>query len=462
MKNKGRSLFGTDGIRGIANSYPMTSEVALKLGRALTTLLKAQVSQPRIIVGKDTRLSGYMLETAFTSGITSMGGYALLLGPLPTPAVSYLIRGMRAQGGVMISASHNPYQDNGMKVFGPDGFKLDDALEAQLERWMMTEDEVTAVRPSPENLGRARRIDDAMGRYLTNLKTIFGRDFDLQKKKIVFDGANGAAYDCGVRLFEELGATVIPLNCKPNGMNINVQCALTDPKILSAAVVQHQADLGIAVDGDADRLYVFDETGELISGEHILYGLSLFLRESRRLNSNANEKEAIVTTTMANQALEVALQKEGIQLYRTQVGDRYVTELMREKNLILGGENSGHYLFLDQNTTGDGLFSALEVLALLHKKKWKASALRKTFTLFPQKLVSVKVRDRVPFEQVPKLNEAIQSLEQSYKGSGRVNVRYSGTETLLRVMVEGPDGQKVERDVNALAKLAREELGGTS
>lgn len=457
-----RNLFGTDGVRGVANTYPMTSEVALKLGRALTTLMKSYAAQPRIIVGKDTRLSGYMLETAFTSGITSMGGYALLLGPLPTPAVSYLIRGMRAQGGVMISASHNPYQDNGMKVFGSDGFKLDDALEAQLEKWMITEDEVTAVRPSPENLGRARRIDDAMGRYLTNLKTIFGRDFDLQKKKIVFDGANGAAYDCGVKLFEELGATVIPLNCKPNGMNINVDCALTNPKILSEAVLHHKADLGIAVDGDADRLYLFDETGELISGEHILYALALFLRESKRLNVSSGSKDGVVTTTMSNQALEIALQNEGIHLYRTQVGDRYVTELMREKNLILGGENSGHYLFLDQNTTGDGLFSALEVLALLHKKKWNASELKKAFKLFPQKLLSVKVKERKPIEKIPELHQAIQALEKKYDGMGRVNIRYSGTETLLRVMVEGSDAKQVERDAEALAKLAREELGGSA
>jgi phosphoglucosamine mutase len=367
---------------------------------------------------------------------------------------------MRAQGGVMISASHNPYQDNGMKVFGSDGFKLDDALEAQLEKWMITEDEVTAVRPSPENLGRAKRIDDAMGRYLTNLKTIFGRDFELKDKKIVFDAANGAAYDCGVRLFEELGANVVPLNCQPNGKNINVNCALTNPKTLSDAVIQHQADIGIAVDGDADRLYVFDETGELISGEHILYALAIFLRESKRLNQDEARRDAVVTTTMANQALELAFQKEGIELYRTQVGDRYVTELMQEKNLILGGENSGHYLFLDQNTTGDGLFSALEVLALLHKRKWKASALKKSFVLFPQKLLSIKVKDRVPFEQIPKLHQAILELEKQYEGLGRVNVRYSGTESVLRVMVEGPDSKRVERDVNAFVKLAKEELGG--
>lgn len=449
-----RQLFGTDGIRGVANVHPMTSEVALQLGRALASLLRSKGEQPRMIVGKDTRLSGYMLETALTSGITSMGGYALLLGPLPTPSVAYLIRSMRAQGGVMISASHNPYQDNGLKVFGPDGFKLDDKIEADLERLMQTEGDVTALRPSPERLGRARRIDDALGRYLTHLKTIFRQDFDLQGKRIVFDGANGAAYDCGRKLFEEMGAEVTAIACEPNGMNINALCAQVNPKILTDAVLKTKSDIGISVDGDADRLLISDETGRIVSGEHLLYSMAIFLRDSGRLSGNA-----IATTTMANQALENALSKVGIGTFRTQVGDRYVTELMREKNLVLGGENSGHYIFLDQNTTADGLFSALEVLALLHKKKWKASELRKSFFLFPQKLVSVRVKERIPIQSVPKLAEAIRCLEEKYDGEGRVNVRYSGTESLIRLMVEGPDIARVESDVSELAAIVERELG---
>ncbi|MDB5039207.1 MAG: phosphoglucosamine mutase [Bacteriovoracaceae bacterium] len=453
MTNK-RQLFGTDGIRGMANVYPMTSEIALKLGRGLATLLRSKGDQPRIIIGKDTRLSGYMLETALTSGITSMGGYALLLGPLPTPSVAYLIRSMRAQGGVMISASHNPYQDNGLKVFGADGFKLDDKIEADLERLMQSEHEVTAIRPTPERLGRAKRIDDAPGRYLTHLKTIFRHDFDLQGKKIVFDGANGAAYDCGRKLLQEMGAEVTSLACDPNGMNINADCAQANPKVLAETVLKTKSDIGIAVDGDADRLLVVDETGKIISGEHILYSMACFLRDSGRLSGNS-----IVTTTMSNQALENALTKIGITTHRTQVGDRYVTELMREKNFILGGENSGHYVFLDQNTTADGLFSALEVLALLHKKKWKASELRKSFSLFPQKLVSIRVKARVPLDTHPKLAGAIKILEEKYHGEGRVNVRYSGTESLLRVMVEGPDILKVEQDISDLAALVEKELG---
>jgi phosphoglucosamine mutase len=449
-----RQLFGTDGIRGIANVHPMTSEIALQLGRGLASLLRTKGDQPRIIVGKDTRISGYMLETALTSGITSMGGYALLLGPLPTPSVAYLIRSMRAQGGVMISASHNPYQDNGLKVFGSDGFKLDDKIESELERLMQTDGNGSSLRPTPERLGRARRIDDALGRYLTHLKTIFRHDFDLQGKRIVFDGANGAAYDCGKRLFEEMGAEVTAIACEPNGMNINSECAQANSKLLSDTVLKTKSDIGIAVDGDADRLLISDETGRIISGEHLLYSFACFLRDIGRLNNNA-----VATTTMSNQALENALTKTGIHTHRTQVGDRYVTELMREKNITLGGENSGHYIFLDQNTTADGLFSALEVLALLHKKKWKASELRKSFSLFPQKLVSVRVKERVPIQDVPKLVEAIRNLEEKYHGEGRVNVRYSGTESLIRLMVEGPDVTKVEQDVSELAAIVEQELG---
>ncbi len=453
VKNK-RNLFGTDGIRGVANIHPMTAEVALKLGRALTSLLRRDSKQPKIIVGKDTRLSGYMLENALTAGITSMGGYAMLLGPLPTPAVAYLIRAMRAQGGVMISASHNPYQDNGLKVFGPDSFKLDDALEAELERWMLEENDITVIRPSPERLGRAKRIDDARGRYLTHLKTLFGREFDLSGKTVVFDAANGAAYDCGRALFTELGATVHHIACEPNGVNINANCAQADVKILCEAVKTHKADIGIAVDGDADRLLIVDETGTLISGEHTLYAMASFLKESGRLTNNA-----LVTTTMANQALDNALKSSGITMHRSQVGDRYVVEMMREKGVVLGGETSGHYLFLDQNTTADGLFSALEILALLLKKNWKASQLRKGFQLFPQRLVSVKVREKIPLESVPRVHEAIQNLEKKYDGLGRVNVRYSGTESSLRVMIEGPEANKVESDTQALVTIVREELG---
>lgn len=454
-KKTDRKLFGTDGIRGVANTPPMTAEVAMQLGRALVTvLLKAGVS-PKIIIGKDTRLSGYMLETALTSGVTSMGGTALLLGPLPTPAVAYLIRAMRAQGGVMISASHNPYQDNGLKVFGSDGYKLKDRLEAELEAIMCSDEEVTAMRPRSDRLGRARRIDDAEGRYLTHLKTLFSQTFDLTGKKIVFDGANGAAYSVGPKLFEELGAEVVVLSCRPDGTNINAKCAQTDLKILSEAVLKAGADVGIGVDGDADRLILVDEEGETISGEHCLYAMATFLKDEGRLSKNL-----VVTTIMANQALEIALQKVGIRMLRTQVGDRYVVETLKAEGGILGGENSGHYLFLDNNTTADGLFSALEVLALLHKRKLKASKLRSGFELLPQKLLTIPVKEKIPIEKIPALKGAINNLEKSYSGKGRVNVRYSGTESALRLMIEGPQMAKIEKDLKDLATVAKKELGG--
>jgi len=449
-----RKLFGTDGIRGVANTFPMTAEMAMKLGRALCTVLLKSQEHPRIIVGKDTRLSGYMLENALTSGITSMGGSAMLLGPLPTPAVAYLIRAMRAQGGVMISASHNPYQDNGLKVFGADGFKLADDLEYELERLMISEDEVTAVRPRADRLGRAKRIDDAQGRYLTHLKTLFSQDFDLAGKKIVFDGANGAAYEVGVKLFEEMGAEVTAISCKPSGMNINADCAQSNPQLLSDAVLKTKSDIGIGVDGDADRFLLVDETGALISGEHTLYAMASFLQEMGRLSKNS-----VVTTIMSNQALEVALEKKNIKTIRTQVGDRYVVAALQKEGLILGGENSGHYLFLDQNTTADGLFSALEILALLHRKKWKASELRKGFSLFPQKLVTVKVREKIPIEKLPATSDAIQVLQKKYDGTGRINVRYSGTEVALRIMIEGPEQSKIELDLVQLAEVVRKEIG---
>ncbi len=450
----GRKLFGTDGIRGESNRYPMTSEIAMALGRALTLVLKRKYPEPRIVIGKDTRRSGYMLETALTSGVTSMGGHVFLLGPLPTPAVAYHIRGLRAHGGVMISASHNPYEDNGLKIFDADGFKLDDELEAEIEKLILDAPSLEAALPGPESLGKAERVDDALGRYLVNLKSIFRRDFDLNGTKIVFDGANGAAYDCGPRLFRELGAEVVATACAPNGFNINKDCAQESVAILEQKVLEERADIGIAVDGDADRLMIVDEKGKHVSGEHILFAMASFLKESGRLQS-----DGVVTTSMSNQALELALINSGIQCFRSEVGDRYVSAMLREKNCILGGENSGHYLIMDQNTTADGLFSALEILALLRKKKKKASDLHKNFSLFPQKLVSVPVKERKPIEKVPRLKKAISEMESKYEGSGRVHVRYSGTQLMLRVMVEGPDLKQIENDLKSIEKIVKQELG---
>lgn len=449
-----RRYFGTDGIRGLANRDPMTPELALALGKALTLLLKQNHPAPRVIIGKDTRRSGYMFETALTAGITSMGGHALLLGPLPTPSVAYHIRGMRAQGGVMISASHNPFEDNGMKIFDERGFKLDDEKELLLETWLEQPDLLNSKRPQGADLGRASRMDDALGRYLGSLKSLFARTFDLHGMKIVFDGANGAAYDVGPKLFRELGAEVTTMACEPNGTNINRGGGQEDIRLVGKKVLEVGADIGISVDGDADRLQLVDETAAAISGEHFLYEMALFLQSEGRLPGNG-----IVTTSMSNQALHEALQKEKIACEVANVGDRYVLAKLQEKSQIFGGENSGHFLFLDQNTTADALFSALEVLALLRLRNRKASELRSAFALFPQKLVNVVVREKRPMEETKELQKAVHDLEKKYNKRGRVQVRYSGTQSLLRLMIEGPELKEVEKDLQALAKIAEAELG---
>jgi phosphoglucosamine mutase len=452
--NQERQFFGTDGIRGIANVHPMTAETALLLGRAIAAYHIERSGRARIVIAKDTRRSGYMLENALTAGITSMGGKTYLLGPLPTPAVAYHIRGLRAQGGVMISASHNPFQDNGLKVFNEEGFKLSDEAELQLESWMINAQKQSPVMPNPQEIGTAKRVDDAQGRYLVHLKSIFSRDFDLAGMKIVFDGANGAAYDCGLRLLQELGAEVVAMACDPNGFNINKHCAQENPDLLGQRVLAEKADLGIGVDGDADRVLIVDETGALISGEHFMFEMALYLRALGRLSS-----EAIVTTPMANQALVEALEGQKIRCLRSAVGDRYVLEAMQKNKVIFGGETSGHYIFLDQNTTADGLFSALEVLALLQTKKWRASRLRQSFDLFPQRLVSIPVRIRKPLDECEALQKSISQIQIRYQGKGRLNVRYSGTQLMLRIMMEGPSLHQIEKDIEEVTKIALKELG---
>lgn len=452
-----RELFGTDGIRGVANRHPMTAEVAMQLGRAITHRLRKKHSKPRIVIGKDTRRSGYMLETALTAGITSMGGKAFLLGPIPTPAVAYHIRGLRAHGGVMISASHNPYQDNGLKVFGENGFKLDDVTEKAIEESILNPETLEKGLPGSEKMGRALRIDDASGRYLSSLKTKFPRDFDLEGMRIVFDAANGAAYDCGVRLFKELGAEVVARANQPNGFNINKECAQEDPQLLSRAVLEQQADVGIGVDGDADRLMIVDERGAQLSGEHFMYEMACYLRDQGRLESNV-----VVTTSMANQALEVALQDQGIELLRAQVGDRYVTEMLKDNGAIFGGETSGHYIFLDQNTTADGLFSSLEILNLMKHQGVKASSLVRAFKLYPQRLMNVEVREKPEIGSINSLVKAVQEIEKKYADKGRINIRYSGTQMIMRVMVEGPQEKEVESDCIHLSEIVKKEIGVVS
>ncbi|MGA0163966.1 MAG: phosphoglucosamine mutase [Bdellovibrionota bacterium] len=452
--NQERQFFGTDGIRGIANIHPMTAETALLLGRAITAYHRDRGNRAHIVIAKDTRRSGYMLENALTAGITSMGGKAFLLGPLPTPSVAYHIRGLRAQGGVMISASHNPFEDNGLKVFNEDGFKLSDEAELEIEKWMLAAQKNPPKMPAPDEIGTAKRIDDAQGRYLVHLKSIFSRHFDLAGMKIVYDGANGAAYDCGRRLLQELGAEVVTMACEPNGLNINKNCAQENPSLLGQRVLAEKAELGIGVDGDADRVLIVDETGHEISGEHFMFEMALYLRDLGRLKAGA-----IVTTAMANQALIEALEEQKIRTLRSAVGDRYVLAEMQNHGVIFGGETSGHYIFLDQNTTADALFSGLEVLALLQSRKWKASRLRESFQLFPQRLVSIPVKVRKPLDACENLQKSISQIELRYQGKGRVNVRYSGTQLMLRIMMEGPDLSQIEKDIEEVTQVALKELG---
>lgn len=443
-------LFGTDGIRGLANHEPMTPEFALKLGQALTIHAQKQNPEARIIIGKDTRRSGYMFETALTAGITSVGGHAIFLGPLPTAAVAYHIRGMRAQAGVMISASHNPFQDNGLKVFDEKGFKLSDEVEEQLEDWLARPDILKSHRAPPRKLGKASRMDDALGRYLGFLKSIFPRHLDLHDMKVVFDGANGAAYELGPKLFTELGAQVLTMACEPNGFNINQGGGQESLDLVSKKVLEVGADIGVSVDGDADRLQVVDEQGKPVSSEHLMFELLIHFEQKGRVT-----EKSFVTTEMSNQGLVEALKQNSFEVIRCPVGDRHVLAQLQARGLSFGGENSGHFLFLDQNTTADALLSALELLAFLRETGRKASELRSGFSLLPQKLVSLEVAKKPPLEELPELNRAIKSLEQKYRQRGRVQVRYSGTQNCLRFMLEGPSLEEIEKDLGGLLSLAK-------
>lgn len=433
-----RRLFGTDGVRGEANQYPMTCEVALALGRAVAHQARAGQHRHRILIGKDTRLSGYMIEMAFASGVCSMGVDALLLGPLPTPAVAFLTRDMRADAGVMISASHNPYEDNGVKIFARDGFKLPDEKELELEHFM--EDEgVGAIRPTRSEVGKAFRIDDACGRYVVALKRVFPEGMELTGMKVVLDCAHGAAYRVAPMVLEELGAEVIAVGVKPDGRNINAGCGALYPKNLADQVTEHGADAGIALDGDADRVIVVDETGAVVDGDRLLaIAAGDLLRDDRLTN------RTLVTTVMSNLALDLEIERLGGRVVRTQVGDRYVVEEMRRSGYVLGGEQSGHIVYLDHATTGDGMVAALKLLAIMQKTGQPLSRLKQVLDPFPQSLVSIRVKEKRPLEELTEAQSLITSIERDLGKRGRVMVRYSGTEAKARVLVEGPDPDRVQ------------------
>ncbi|TDJ12177.1 MAG: phosphoglucosamine mutase [Deltaproteobacteria bacterium] len=449
-------LFGTDGVRGKANVHPMTAEVALALGQAIAHELRVPGGERRrIIIGKDTRLSGYLFEDALAAGICSMGVDVIQVGPMPTPGMAFLAQDMRCHAGVMISASHNPYYDNGIKFFTSDGYKLPDVLENRIERLIASGD-LAKLGADAEDIGRARRIDDAAGRYVVFLKNTFPRHLSLDGLRVVMDCANGAAYKVGPTVLQELGAEVVALGVNPDGRNINAGVGSLYPERTAAKVREVRADLGIALDGDADRAVLVSEDGTVLDGDDLL---ALFARDlSER---GALKGGRVVGTVMSNLGLEKALTAMGIELVRTQVGDRYVVEAMRQGGLNLGGEQSGHIIFLDYNTTGDGLITALQTLAIMRRTGKRLSELLEGFERLPQVLINVPVTKMTPIEELPTLVAAIRKAEEDFAGNGRVLIRYSGTESKARVMVEGNDAATVSRVAEALADELRRALGGS-
>ena len=447
-----QKIFGTDGIRGTANSYPMTAEIAVKVGMAAGLHFISGAHRHRVVIGKDTRLSGYMIEPALTAGFVAAGIDPILVGPMPTPAVAMLTRSLRADLGVMISASHNPYEDNGIKLFGPDGYKLSDATEAQIEQRVAQD--MTPYLAETSRLGRALRLEDAQGRYIEFAKQTLPKGQTLDGLKVVIDCANGAAYKVAPTILWELGADVIPVGVEPDGTNINKACGSTDASFLSAQVAIHGADLGIALDGDADRLLIADQNGQVVDGDQIMAAIAAHWQADGRLRG-----DCLVATVMSNKGLELYLQGLGIDLHRTRVGDRYVVERMREGDCNLGGEQSGHIVMSDYATTGDGLLAALQVLAMICGAARPASEICRPFEPLPQLLKNVRINSDDPMT-VMTVQAAIGAGEQKLGGKGRVLIRKSGTEPLIRVMAEGEDPAIVEMVVNDIVAEIEKSITG--
>ncbi len=450
-----RHLFGTDGVRGVANLDPMTPEIALKIGQAAVMVAEIGLKhRPRILIGKDTRLSGYMIETALASGICSMGGDVLLSGPIPTPAVAHLTTSMRADLGIVISASHNPFQDNGIKIFGRDGFKLADDLEARIEGIVNGRIPLSARKTGP-GIGQAFKVDDARGRYVAFAKNTFPRNISLDGLRLVVDAAHGAAYRVAPAVFSELGATVSSIGVRPDGVNINEGFGALHPDRARAEVVRSSAQMGIAFDGDADRVILIDERGQVVDGDSVLAMCALELAETSLL-----KKSTVVATVMSNLGLERALLARKIRLVRTAVGDRHVVDAMRKGGFNLGGEQSGHLVFLDHASTGDGIVAALQVLALMLRKEKPLSELAaQAMTRVPQVLENVSLPRRKPIEEMKRLQAAMRSVSKSLGRRGRILVRWSGTEAKLRVMIEGEDETAIRRFAAGLIAEARADFG---
>ena len=444
-----KKLFGTDGVRGVANIYPMTSEIAMQIGRAIAFIVKNQVKGNTIVIGKDTRLSGYMIENALAAGICSMGVNVQLVGPLPTPGIAFITTSMRADAGVVISASHNPFQDNGIKIFSADGYKLPDEQEADIEDLIFSQ-KMAALRPVADEVGKASRIEDASGRYIVYLKNTFPKDYVLDDFHIVLDCAHGATYKVAPHVFTELGAKVTAIGVDPDGKNINHECGALHPEVMAETVKKLGADIGLALDGDGDRLIVCDEHGSIVDGDHIMAICANELMHRRKL-----KKKTLVATVMSNMGLEQAMKSMGGEMVRTQVGDRYVVEAMRAKGYNFGGEQSGHLVFLDHNTTGDGTLAALQLLAIMIKKNKPLSELATIMSTFPQVLENVRMATRIAPETIPGFNEALRAAEAKLGNRGRILVRPSGTEPVIRVMAEGEDKSEISTIALELCDIIR-------
>lgn len=450
-----KRLFGTDGIRGTANQFPITPEIVMKVGQAMGYLLNKEPSRnkhPKVVIGKDTRISGYMVELALTSGLNSMGVHVELLGPMPTPGIGFLTRNMRADAGIVISASHNAYMDNGIKIFGSNGYKIPDSMEREIES-LVFESDLNASLAGSMAIGRSKRIDDAGGRYIVYAKNAFPLEYTLEGMRIVLDCANGAAYKVAPAIFQELGADTIVLGNTPNGFNINDKAGALYPAKMAEAVQQFRADVGISLDGDADRVVMVDDKGHIVNGDHILAICAMHLKSRGTL-----AKDTVVATQMSNFGLDKLMGEHGIKVTRTDVGDKYVVEEMRKNGACLGGEQSGHIIFLEHSTTGDGCIAALNVLAVMKRTGLRLSELSSKMTDVPQVLINTRVRRREELEKISGYNELIAEITKNLEGQGRVFVRFSGTEPLIRVLVEGPDRQAISKYAEQIASLLEKEL----
>lgn len=458
MSHTPRKLFGTDGIRGVANIEPVTAETALKLGRAAAHVFAQNRSSSRtgrlkIVIGKDTRLSGYMLENAMVAGLTSLGADALIIGPLPTPGVAYITRSLRADAGIVLSASHNPYEDNGIKFFRHDGYKLDDEIEARIENLVFS-GEIENIRPTATKIGKAYRIDDALGRYVEFAKQSFPRGFTLESLRIAIDCGNGAAYKSSPCILRELGADLVVINNHPNGTNINANCGSTHPEQIQKLVRECKAQIGITHDGDADRVLLCDENGDLVDGDEIMA-----IAAVDHLQRGCLEGKTLVATVMSNFGLDETLESRGGKVLRTKVGDRYVIEAMLRDGHNVGGEQSGHMIFRDHASTGDGIVSALQILRVMIETGKPLSELRKVLKKYPQAQRNLRVKDKPPLDMLPAIQKLLTAAESDLQGKGRVLLRYSGTEPKIRLLIEGRDQTAIDLHADRIAEAIQAEIG---